>query len=104
LRSGLDSRSVDPFTVVVVGGLVVVGLVFWLLGSYYPGSGLEQVGLRSARELAERREELDAEDLDQMVAAHNERRRARGEAEVSAGEVEARVLRELSEQQRRHGS
>ena len=104
MRSGLDSRSVDPFTVVVVGGLVVVGLVFWLLGSYYPGSGLEQVGLRSARELAERREELDAEDLDQMVAAHNERRRARGEAEISAGEIEARVLRELSEQQRRHGS
>jgi hypothetical protein len=103
LRSGLDSRSVDPFTVVVVGGLVAVGVVLWLLGSYYPGSGLEQVGLRSARELAERREELEAEDLDQMVAAHNERRRARGEAEVTADELEARVLRELSEQQRRHG-
>jgi len=79
---------------------VAVGLVFWLLGRYYPGSGLEQVGLRSARELAERREELDAEDLDQMLAAHNERRRARGEAEVTADELEARVLRELSEQQR----
>jgi len=91
---------VDPFTGVVIGGLVAVGLVFWLLGRYYPGSGLEQVGLRSARELAERREELDAEDLDQMLAAHNERRRARGEAEVTADELEARVLRELSEQQR----
>ena len=79
---------------------MAVGLVFWLLGRYYPGSGLEQVGLRSARELAERREELDAEDLDQMLAAHNERRRARGEAEVTADELEARVLRELSEQQR----
>ena len=90
----------DPFTGVVIGGLVAVGLVFWLLGRYYPGSGLEQVGLRSARELAERREELDAEDLDQMLAAHNERRRARGEAEVTADELEARVLRELSEQQR----
>jgi len=87
---------VDPFTVVVVGGLIAVGVVFWLLGSYYPGSGLEQVGLRSARELAERREELEAEDLDQMLAAHNERRRARGEPEVSADEFEARVLRELS--------
>jgi hypothetical protein len=101
VRSGLDSLFVDPFTVVVVGGLVAVGVVFWLLGSYYPGSGLEQVGLRSARELAERREALEAEDLDQMLAAHNERRRARGEAEVTADEVEARVLRELSEQQRR---
>ena len=36
-----------------------------------------------------------------MLAAHNERRRARGEAEVTAGEVEARVLRERSEQRRR---
>ena len=81
---------------VVVGGLADLVAVFWLLGRYYPGSGLEQVGLRSARELIERREELDAEDLEQMVAAHNERRRARGEAEVTAEEVEARVLRELS--------
>jgi hypothetical protein len=102
VRSGLDSLFVDPFTVVVVGGLIAVGAVFWLLGRYYPGSGLEQVGLRSARELAERREALEAEDFDQMLAAHNERRRARGEAEVTADEVEARVLRELSEQQRRH--
>ncbi len=81
----------DPFTGVVVGGLVAVGIVFWLLGRYYPGSGLEQVGQRSARELVERREALEAEDLDQMLAAHNERRRARGEAEVTADEVEGRV-------------
>ena len=101
MRVGLDSLLVDSFTVVVVGGLIAVGAVFWLLGRYYPGSGLEQVGLRSARELAERREALDAEDLDQMLAAHNERRRARGEADVTADDVEARVLRELSEQQRR---
>lgn len=98
LRSGLDSRFVDPFTVVVVGGLVALGVVFWLLGRYYPGSGLEQIGQRSARELAERREALEAEDLDQMLAAHNARRRARGEAEVTAEEVEARLLRERSEQ------
>ena len=93
----------DPFTVVVVVGLLALGLVFWLLGRYYPGSGLEQVGLHSARELVERREALEAEDLDQMLAAHNARRRARGETEVTADEVEARVLRELSEQQRRDG-
>lgn len=77
--------------------------MFWLLGRYYPGSGLEQVGLKSARELHERREALEAEDLDQMLAAHNERRRARGEAEISAEELESRVLRELSEGPRRRG-
>jgi hypothetical protein len=92
---------VDSFTLVVVGGLGVLVLVFWLLGRYYPGSGLEQLGLQSARELTERREELEAEDLDQMLSAHNERKRARGEAVLTAEEVEARVLRERDEAQRR---
>ncbi|MBV8997953.1 MAG: hypothetical protein JO304_02770 [Solirubrobacterales bacterium] len=87
----------DPFTLVVVGGLAALVLVFWLLGRYYPGSGLEQVGLRSARELIERREALEAEDLDQMLAAHNERKRARGEAEVTAEEVEADVLQDKAD-------
>ena len=77
MRSRLDSVAVDPFTLVVVGGLGALVLVFWLLGRYYPGSGLEQLGLSSARELAERREALEAEDLDQMLSAHNARRRAR---------------------------
>lgn len=90
----------DPFTLVVVAGLAALVLVFWLLGRYYPGSGLEQLGLRSARELTERREELEAEDLDQMLRAHNARRRARGEPAVSAEELEARVLGELHEQRR----
>lgn len=84
----------------MVGGLAVLVLVFWLIGRYYPGSGLEQLGLKSAREITERREELEAEDLDQMLRAHNARRRARGEPELTAEEVEARVLREHSEHRR----
>ena len=84
----------DPFTLVVVAGLGLLVLVFWLIGRYYPGSGLEQLGLQSARELTERREELEAEDLDQMLRAHNARKRARGEPEVTAEEYEARLLRE----------
>jgi hypothetical protein len=91
---------VDSFTLVVAGGLGALVLVFWLLGRYYPGSGLEQLGLQSARELTERREELEAEDLDQMLRAHNERRRSRGEREVSAEEIEAEVLRERDEPRR----
>jgi hypothetical protein len=85
---------VDPFTLVVVGGLAALVLVFWLLGRYYPGSGLEQLGLQSARQLTEQREALEAEDLDQMLRAHNARKRARGEPEVSAEEYEARILGE----------
>lgn len=101
MRWSLDSPSVDPFTLVVVVGLAALVLVFWMLGRYYPGSGLEQLGLKSARELTERREALEAEDLDQMLRAHNARKRARGEAEVTAEELEARVLREMSRRGRR---
>lgn len=82
---------------VVVGGLAALVLGLWLLGTHYPGSGLEQLGLKSARELVERREELEAQDLDQMLAAHNARRRARGEPEVTAEELELRIARERSE-------
>lgn len=86
----------DPFSLVVVVGLAALVLVFWMLGRYYPGSGLEQLGLKSSRELIERREALEAEDLDQMLRAHNARKRARGEPEVTAEELEARVLGEMS--------
>jgi len=92
---------VDPFALVLLGGLVVLILWVWLLGKYYPGSGLEQVGLKSAREITETREALDAEDLDQMLDAHNARRRARGEAEVTASDLELRVMEDLADQRRR---
>lgn len=86
---------------VLLGGLAAFVLVVWLLGRYYPGSGLEQVGLRSAREITETREALEAEDLQQMLTAHNERRRARGETEVTVEDLELRVAGELREQRRR---
>src|SRR3979409_1256249 len=73
----------------------------WLLGRYYPGSGLEQLGLKSAREITETREALDAEDLHQMLAASNARRRARGEKELTVGDLEMRVMEDVTEQRRR---
>jgi len=92
---------VDPFALVLLGGLVAVILWIWLLGKYYPGSGLEQLGLKSTRQITENREALDAEDLDQMLAAHNERRRKRGEAEVTVADLEQRVMDDVREQRRR---
>lgn len=91
----------DPFTGIIFGGVVAVLVAFWLLGRYYPGSGLEQVGLRSAREIIETREALEAEDLDQMLGAHNARRRARGEGEVTAEQMELRVAADRHDQLRR---
>lgn len=91
----------DAFAYVILGGLVALVVVIWLLGKYYPGSGLEELGLRSAREIVETREQLEAEDLDQMLKAHNERRRARGEAEISADDMELKVAQDRADQMRR---
>jgi hypothetical protein len=91
---------VDSFALVLLGGLIAVALWMWLLGKYYPGSGLEQVGLKSAREITETREALEAEDLDQMIAAHNSRRRAKGEPEVTAADYELRVANDIHERRR----
>ena len=90
----------DPFAVIILSGIVIIVVAVWLLGRYYPGSGLEQVGLRSAREISETREALEAEDLEQMLAAHNARRRARGEDEVTVTDLERRVAADVHEQER----
>jgi hypothetical protein len=92
---------VDPFAIVILGAILVLILWVWLLGRYVPGSGLEQLGMRSARQIVEDREELEAEDLSQMLAAHNERRRRRGKPEVSVGDLERQVMEDFGEQRRR---
>ncbi len=91
----------DPFTALVLGAIALIVVSVYLLGRYYPGSGLEQVGLRSAREIIEKREALEAEDLEQMLGAHNARLKARGERELSAEDMELRVAADRREQQRR---
>jgi hypothetical protein len=85
----------------MLGLLVGLILLIILVGKLAPGSGLEELGLKSSREILERREELDAEDVHQMLAARNARRRARGEPEVTLEEMELQVFNEIGEQQRR---
>jgi hypothetical protein len=92
---------VDAFAIVLLGGLVALVLWVWLLGRYFPGSGLEQLGLRDARQIVEDREALEAEDLSQMLAAHNERRRRRGKPEMTVADIEQQVMEDFNEQRRR---
>jgi hypothetical protein len=92
---------VDPFALVIVGGIVALILWVVLVGKLAPGSGMEQLGLRSARQIVETREELEADDLEQMLAAANARRRARGEREVTVEDMERRVLEDQQELRRR---
>jgi hypothetical protein len=92
---------VDPFAIVVLVGLAALVLWVWLLGSRAPGNGTEQLGLRTPRQIVEDREALEAEDLAQMLEAHNARRRRRGEREVTVGDLELQVVQDVNEQQRR---
>ena len=80
----------DPFTLVMTGLLLVLVLGVLALGLFAPGSGARQLDWRPTRS-PELEAQNEADDLDQMVEALNARRRARGQAELTEGEVEARV-------------
>lgn len=91
----------DAFAVVLLVGLAGLVLWVWLLGRANQRSGLEPFGLRSARDIVEDREALEAEDLAQMLEAHNARRRRRGEDDMTVADLEQRVMEDVNEQRRR---
>jgi hypothetical protein len=83
---------------------LLAGGILWviLVGKFSSRRGMEDaLGWKSAREVMERREALDAEDVNSMIAARNARRRARGEREVTLEEMEYQVSLELREQRQR---
>ncbi len=84
---------------IILAGLAA--LVIWIivLGKF-SGRGLAQLDWKSPREVTESRDALEAEDLSQMLEAHNARRRRRGEAEITVGDLEVRVMEEANEQNR----
>ena len=82
----------------LVGGLLIALI---LLGVFYPGSGADQVNWRPTRSVeVEVQNELD--DLDQMLAATNAKRRARGVAELTEQSMHERVAedRRLADERR----
>jgi hypothetical protein len=92
---------VDPFVIIMVGlvGGLLVALI--LLGLFYPGSGADQVNWRPTRSVeTEVQNEID--DLDEMLEAANEKRRARGAAELTEEGIHERVAedRRLADEQR----
>ena len=80
----------DEFGVFVFGAIVVTVLIFLALGRWYPGSGAEQVDWRPTRS-PQVEAELELEDLDQMLEAQNERRRASGRDELTEEGMRERV-------------
>ena len=80
----------DPFALFMTGLLVALVLAVLALGVFAPGSGARQLDWRPTRS-AEVEAQNEADDVEQMVEAINVRRRARGEAELTEDELEARV-------------
>jgi len=80
----------DEFGLFVFGALVVMVLIFLAIGKWYPGSGAEQVDWKPTRSI-EQEVQLELEDVDQMLEAQNERRRASGRAELTEEGIRAEV-------------
>ena len=92
----------DPFALIMLGGVAGLVIVLLLLGRFYPGSGAEQLDWRPTRS-AEVEVQNEIDDLDQMREAVNRRRRARGETELTEDDLHEHVAEDLREARRLRG-
>jgi hypothetical protein len=72
----------DEFAWLVTGGLIAGILILLAIGKWYPGSGADQVDWKPTRSV-ELEVELELDDVEQMLEANNERRRASGRPELT---------------------
>jgi hypothetical protein len=86
---------VDAFLVTLLAFGVLVGALL-LLGKYYPGSGAEQLQWRPTRS-PEVEAENEINDLEQMLAVANRRRRRKGMPELTEASLRASVAEEQAE-------
>jgi hypothetical protein len=91
---------VDPFAVIILGGVAALVVALYLLGRFFPGSGAEQLDWRPGHNY-EQKVMAEIEDLDQMLEATNARRRRRGEAELTEHALHQRVRDDMTEAQQR---
>jgi hypothetical protein len=80
---------VDPFALIMLGGVAALLIALLLIGRFYPGSGADQLDWRPTR-APELEAQNEIDDLDQMREAVNRKRRARGEAELTEEDLTSR--------------
>jgi hypothetical protein len=73
-----------------LGFLLILFLVFAAIGKYHPVSGAEVLDWKPTRS-PQVEAELELEDIDQMLEAQNERRRASGRAERTEEDISMQV-------------
>src|SRR3954468_9697508 len=92
-------RGLDPFAVIMLGGTALIVIALMLIGAFHPRSGADVLRWRPTRSPeVEAQNEID--DVDQMLEAANERRRARGLPDRTIDDVE-RSIREHRDDHRR---
>ena len=82
------------FVWVMVGIFVLLFVFIILLGIFYPGSGADQLDWKPTRS-PEVEAQNEVDDIAQMLAAANERRRRRGAAELTEDGLNRQVHEEL---------
>ncbi len=92
--------GVDPFAVVILGGIALLVLFCLAVGKLFPGSGADVLDWKPTQTY-ERRLLAEVEDLDQMLEATNARRRRRGEDELTEDALHERVRADMTEAQKR---
>ena len=84
---------------VIIGLVLLFLLAVVLLGVFYPGSGADQLDWKPTRS-PELEAQNDIDDLDQMQAAINAKRRARGAREISERDVREQLDEDRRERAR----
>jgi hypothetical protein len=93
----LAHAAVDPFVVVIFGGVAIIVIFVLLLGKFYPGSGRDVLDWKPNNAALETQIENELDDIDQMLEATNERRRRRGKPELTERQLRADVAAEQRE-------
>jgi hypothetical protein len=90
----------DPFVVLMIGGVAAIFVALLLLGYFYPGNGTDVLEWKPTRS-AEVEVQNEIDDIDQMLEAANARRRARGQAELTEESLRQDVAEHLNETHKR---
>jgi hypothetical protein len=90
----------DPFAVIILGGLAGVIVACLLLGRFYPGNGSDVLGWRSTRP-PELEAQNEVDDLEQMLEVANRHRRRRGDAELTEESLRASLAENVRERHAR---
>jgi hypothetical protein len=89
----------DEFAWLVTGSLIVGILILLAIGKWYPRSAADVVDWKPTRSV-ETEIELELDDVDQMLEANNERRRASGRPELTEDGLRDELAAEQRENHR----